>query len=198
MSKNIELKKILRDYNYLYESLNDVKEISEIAEVQFREAMIASGDNEAMQALIPKNNEEAQIKEVEEIEKDITNHNDQDFKKLFRKIVIKCHPDKIDSASTEQEALMLKDSYNTAVEANDNYDWGLLLRVASSLSIDCDFISPEQIEAIKKRNQELKEEIERYEGSMAYRWYSQTEEEARNNFLAFCLGVFRDSVKNRL
>jgi hypothetical protein len=32
----------------------------------------------------------------------------------------------------------------------------------------------------------------------AYRWYAQTEEEARNNFLAFCLGVFKDSVKNRL
>lgn len=198
MSKNIELKKILRDYNYLYESLNDVKEISEIAEVQFREAMIASGDQEAMQALIPKQNENGEVEPIQEIETEVTNHNDQDFKKLFRKIVVKCHPDKIDSASSEQEALMLKESYNTAVEANDNYDWGLLLRVASTLSINCDFISSEQIEAIKKRNQELKEEIERYEGSMAYRWYSQTEEEARNNFLAFCLGVFRDSVKNRL
>lgn len=198
MSKNIELKKILRDYNYLYESLNDVKEISEIAEVEFREAMVASGDQEAMQALIPDANQKSEIEKAESIEEEIVNHNDADFKKLFRKIVVNCHPDKISTAASEQEAELLKESYNMAVEANDNYDWGLLLRVASVLSIDCDFISAEQFEAIKKRNQELKEEIERYESSMAYKWYSQTEEEARNNFLAFCLGVFKDSVKNKL
>lgn len=197
MAKNPQLSKILRDYNYLYESLNDVKEISEIAEVEFREAMIASGDQEALQALVPTEQDSQKIQDAKVIEEEAINHNDAEFKKLFRKVVVKCHPDKINSA-TEHEAELMKEAYNTAVKANDKYDWGLLLRVASSLSIDCDFVSAEQIEIIKKRNEELKEEIERYEGSMAYRWYSQTEEEARNNFLAFCLGIFKDSVKNRL
>lgn len=197
MAKNPQLSKILRDYNYLYESLVDVKEISEIAEVQFREAMIKSGDQEALNALVPTEQDSQRIQEAKVVEEEAVNHNDAEFKKLFRKVVIKCHPDKL-SMLSEHEAEIMKDAYNTAVKANDKYDWGLLLRVASGLSIDCDFVSVEQIEIIKRRNEELKEEIERYEGSMAYRWYAQTEEEARNNFLAFCLGVFKDSAKNRL
>jgi hypothetical protein len=197
MAKNPQLSKILRDYNYLYESLIDVKEISEIAEVQFREAMINSGDQEALNALVPTEQDSQRIQEAKVVEEEAVNHNDAEFKKLFRKVVIKCHPDKL-SMLSEHEAEIMKEAYNTAVKANDKYDWGLLLRVANGLSIDCDFVSVEQIEIIKRRNEELKEEIERYEGSMAYRWYAQTEEEARNNFLAFCLGVFKDSVKNRL
>lgn len=197
MAKNPQLNKILRDYNYLYESLNDVKEISEIAEVEFREAMIQSGDNEALEALVPTEQDAQKMKDAKVVEEEAVNHNDLEFKKLFRKVVVKCHPDKINTES-EDEAEIMKEAYNIAVKANDKYDWGLLLRVASKLSIDCDFVSNEQIEIIRKRNEELKEEIEKYEGSMAYRWYSQTEEEARNNFLAFCLGIFKDSVKNRL
>lgn len=195
MNKNVELKKILRDYNYLYESLKDVKEISEIAESEFREAMIASGDQEAMEALVPTKEDSEKLEEVKVAEEETINHNDVEFKKLFRKIVIKCHPDKISSDTSEKESSRLKNLYEDAVKANERYDWGLLLRVANHLELDYDFISDEQIQSIKKRNEELKVEIERYEKSMAYSWYSEKEEEARNNFLAFCLNIIKSSVK---
>lgn len=196
MINNATLKKILRDYNYLYESLMDVKDISSIAEGEFRNAMVNSGDDEAMKALMPSENTSKENQESKEEEKVVENHNDSVFKKLFRKIVLKCHPDKIKSAS-EKEAQILKDCYENATKANDSYDWGLLLRTASLLDVDLQDIGEEQIQNIKLKNEELKTEIQKYESSMAYQWYTKDDEKSRERFLAICLGVFRNSLKDK-
>lgn len=196
MPINPNLRKILRDYNYLYESLQDVKEISSVAEGEFRTAMINSGDKEALQALIPNESQTQKLKEiVEETEKEIEeNHNDKEFKKIFRKIAIMCHPDK-NIGADESKIAFLKDCYEQANFANKNYDWGLLLRIAGSLGMDDIELTPEQIENIKKKNQELSNEIQKYEGSMAFQWYTKNDEMAREKFLAICLGVFKNSLK---
>jgi len=195
MNNSATLKKILRDYNYLYESLIDVKDISSIAESEFRNAMVESGDNEAMKALMPSNNPSVETPEIKE-EEPIENHNDAVFKKLFRKIVLKCHPDKIKSAS-EKEAQFLKECYENATTANNSYDWGLLLRTASNLDLDLQDISEEQIQNIKLKNEDLKKEIQKYESSMAYQWYTKDDEKARQKFLSICLGVFKNSLKDK-
>lgn len=195
MNNSATLKKILRDYNYLYESLIDVKDISSIAESEFRNAMVESGDNEAMKALMPSNNPSVENPEIKE-EEPIENHNDAVFKKLFRKIVLKCHPDKIKSAS-EKEAQFLKECYENATTANNSYDWGLLLRTASNLDLDLQDISEEQIQNIKIKNEDLKKEIQKYESSMAYQWYTKDDEKARQKFLSICLGVFKNSLKDK-
>ena len=196
MINNTNLRKILRDYNYLYESLNDIKDISSVAESEFREAMVNSGDNEAMKALLPSENSNSKVEQKEIEEAIIENHNDAVFKKLFRKIVLKCHPDKIKSAS-EKEAQFLKECYENATKANDIYDWGLLLRTASNLDIDLQDIDEAQIQNIKLRNEELKTEIQKYESSMAYQWYTKDDAKSRERFLAICLGVFKDSLKDK-
>jgi hypothetical protein len=195
MNNSATLKKILRDYNYLYESLIDVKDISSIAESEFRNAMVESGDNEAMKALMPSNNPNVETPEIKE-EEPVENHNDAVFKKLFRKIVLKCHPDKIKSAS-EKEAQFLKECYENATTANNSYDWGLLLRTASNLDLDLQDINEEQIQNIKIKNEDLKKEIQKYESSMAYQWYTKDDEKARQKFLSICLGVFKNSLKDK-
>jgi hypothetical protein len=195
MNNSATLKKILRDYNYLYESLIDVKDISSVAEGEFRNAMVESGDNEAMKALMPSNNPSVETPEIKE-EEPIENHNDAVFKKLFRKIVLKCHPDKIKSAS-EKEAQFLKECYENATTANNSYDWGLLLRTASNLDLDLQDIGEKQIQNIKLKNEDLKKEIQKYESSMAYQWYTKDDEKARQKFLSICLGVFKNSLKDK-
>lgn len=196
MINSATLKKILRDYNYLYESLIDTKDISSIAESEFREAMVNSGDTEAMKALMPSGDKNAEKPEVKEEEKEIENHNDAIFKKLFRKVVLKCHPDKIKSAS-EKEAQFLKECYENATKANDSYDWGLLLRTASNLDIDLQDIGEEQVQNIKLKSEDLKKEIQKYESSMAYQWYTKDDAKSRDRFLAICLGVFKNSLKDK-
>lgn len=195
MSISANFKKILRDYNYLYESLNDVKEISSIAEGEFRQAMIDSGDKEALQALIPNESQQTKLNEIKEEEKEKEPiHNDIDFKKLFRKIVIKCHPDKNKDA-TEKQLEFLKECYENATLANNVYDWGLLLRVASQLDVDLSDIDEKQIQNIKLKNEELQKEIQKYESSMAYQWYTKDDAKTRERFLAICLDVFKSSLK---
>jgi hypothetical protein len=195
MNNNANFKKILRDYNYLYESLIDVKEISSVAEGEFRQAMIDSGDKEALQALIPNESQKTKLNELkeEEHEKEPM-HNDVDFKKLFRKIVIKCHPDKNKDAS-EKQLEFLKECYENATSANNAYDWGLLLRVASQLDVDLSEVDEKQIQNIKLKNEELQKQIEKYESSMAYQWYTKDDQKTRERFLKICLGVFKNSLK---
>lgn len=195
MSISANFKKILRDYNYLYESLNDVKEISSVAEGQFRQAMIDSGDKEALQALIPNESQQTKLNEIKEEEKEKEpTHNDADFKKLFRKIVVKCHPDKNRDAS-EKQLEFLKECYENATFANNQYDWGLLLRIASQLDVDLSDIDEKHILNIKSKNEDLKKEIQKYEASMAYQWYTKDDEKTRERFLAICLDVFKSSLK---
>jgi hypothetical protein len=195
MSISANFKKILRDYNYLYESLSDVKEISSIAEGEFRQAMIDSGDKEALQALIPNESQQTKLNEIKEEEKEKEPiHNDIDFKKLFRKIVIKCHPDKNKDA-TEKQLEFLKECYENATLANNVYDWGLLLRVASQLDVDLSDVDEKQIQNIKLKNEELQKEIQKYESSMAYQWYTKDDAKTRERFLAICLDVFKSSLK---
>ena len=117
-----------------------------------------------------------------------------DFKKLFRKIVIKCHPDKNRDAN-EKQLEFLKECYENATLANNVYDWGLLLRVASQLDVDLSDIDEKQMQNIKLKNEELQKEIQKYESSMAYQWYTKDDEKTRERFLAICLGVFKNSLK---
>jgi hypothetical protein len=93
------VRKLIRDYIYYSDTLDDVKSISGEAEKNFREALMET-DPAALEALaMPEGSEKPKAPEEKE---DIT-FDDKDFKKLFRKLAVKCHPDKTQDAS-EREA----------------------------------------------------------------------------------------------
>lgn len=188
------VKKLIRDYNYLTETLDDIKEISSVAEGAFRTAMM-DHDPEAIEALNPKtqkiNLEDVEIESIEEsIEK---TPNDPRFKKLFRKIAVKCHPDKLGDVH-ESEARFLKRVYEDLTWANDNYDWGMLLKLAVDLDIKYDDIDEEIINNINESVDSLKCEINKYETSMAYAWYTKNDENSRKEYLAVCANIFKKSL----
>jgi hypothetical protein len=192
---NPMLKKLIRDYNYLSETLEDVKEISGIAENEFRNALMET-DPDALQALTPKT-QEIPLENVE-IEKNeepiVENHNDLKFKKIFRKIAIKCHPDKIKDVSSA-DAKFLKKVYEDLTEANRNYDWGMLLKLAMELDIDCDDIGIDEMNNIGKNINTLQTEISRYENSMAFSWYIKNDEKSKNEYLAVCISNFKSFLE---
>jgi hypothetical protein len=189
------LKKLIRDYNYLNETLDDVKEISSVAEGEFKNALLES-DPIAAEALRPKtqniNVEDAEISIEEPI---VENHNDAKFKKLFRKIAVKCHPDKLGNI-TENEAKFLKKSYEDLNIANQNHDWGLLLKIAMELNIEFNDLEDAELENIGKNIQILQGEIQRYENSMAYSWYIKNDENSKKEYLAICASIFKQSLEN--
>lgn len=189
------LKKLIRDYNYLSETLNDVKEISSVAEGEFRSALQDS-DPEAVEALRPPENQTINVEDAEikiEEKPEVVNHNDVKFKKLFRKIAVKCHPDRMGEVS-ESEAKFLKKAYEDLNDANQNHDWGMLLKLAMELDIEFNELGDAEIENINKNIDVLKHEIGRYENSMAYAWYMKNDEDSKKEYLAICANIFKSTL----
>lgn len=191
------LKKLIRDYNYLTETLVDIKEISSIAEGEFRSALMET-DPDAAEALRPKGQEinldddNVEVKVEEETE---PAYNDPKFKKLFRKLAVKCHPDKLGNVA-EAEAKFLKRVYEDLNTANTKHDWGMLLKLAMELDVEVGELSDEEIANVKDNVDSLIAEINKYEKSMAYSWYTKNDENSRKEYLAICAKVFKKSLED--
>ena len=173
-------KKVIRDYVYNLETLEDIKEISSAAESEFRKAM----NSENPDALGALSGGESNPKK-DEI--DSINHGDSKFKKLFRKAAVKCHPDKHISSEYSEK---MKVSYELLTLANDTYDWGLLLKVCLDLNIDVEELGDIEVTNIIEKTGELKDSISKYETSMAYSWYNMNDETQKNEYLAECAKIF--------
>jgi hypothetical protein len=186
-------KKLIRDYIYHSETLEDVLEISTEAEREFREALNQESP-EALEALaVPDGAEPSKKKKKEEDE--AVKFDDSKFKKLFRKLAVKCHPDKFESADiSERERTFLKGCYDMISRANNIYDWGLLLKVAIELDVEVDEIGPEQIDNINSNIESIKEKIMKYESSMAYKWYTLGAEDIKQKYLQQCADIFKNSL----
>lgn len=182
-------KKIIRDYIYHLETFEDVKQISSVAESEFRTAMTGS-DSEAIEAL---SNPVGKIENAEEPEE--VNHGDLKFKKLFRKAAVKCHPDKLMDSISEKEAQRMKLAYESLTIANDTYDWGMLLKVCLDLDIEVDELGEVEKNNIVENTEALKSSIAKYENSMAYSWYKINDETQKNKYLADCAKIFKKSLK---
>ena len=186
---NILVKKLIRDYVYQAETLEDIENISSIAEGEFRDAM-TQHNREALQALAaPEGGVPNPIEEDEQIHFD-----DKAFKKIFRKLAIKCHPDKLTEDLADREIKFLKKCYENITKANDTYDWGLLLKVALELDVEIEDIPEESIENIKENIESIKSKILRYEDSLAYQWYTMSNESSKNMYLEACAAMFMKSL----
>lgn len=186
-------KKVVRDYVYFKETLEDIKTISGDAEGDFREAM-HKHNKPALEALSPPEGAPTP-KKIDE-EEDVR-FEDKDFKKLFRKIAVKCHPDKLDDSYSEREREFLKKCYEDLTSANNSYDWGLLLKVALELDVEVPELSPENIENINQSIESLKNVIGKFEGSMAYKWYTLSDPEIKKGYLESCAAIFMSALDKR-
>lgn len=187
---DIKIKKLIRDYQYNLETLDDIMEISVIAESGFRTALNEE-DPEAVRALSPDENKK---QEKAEKEKPPIIENGSKFKKLFRKAAVKCHPDKLTSDLSERDIIFMKGCYENLTQANDTNDWGLLLIVSMELDIEFSDLGDDEVDNINNRIEELKKSISQYENSMAYSWYNNNDEEQKKMYLAECAKIFRKSM----
>ena len=99
MAQKSNFKRLVRKYEYLSEELIDIQEMLSEATRSFNKAL--SGSDNADQYL-PDGNDEDEDEEKEHVEMS------SKYKKLFRKIVLKCHPDKISENLSETEKLELR------------------------------------------------------------------------------------------
>jgi len=159
------MEKIIAEYNYFSDTLKEVKMVAKIAMCAFKRAVHDSTSTTVSDLL-----QSGAVKENTNNNKKAVNveNNDKMFKKMFRKLVLKCHPDKIKGS---KDKVLMKDCYVELIDAYKKYNWGLMLKVTSKLGISVPETTDDQLRNISDNIVEIKQEIEQLEKSISYVWY---------------------------
>ena len=156
-TNKIIFKRLVREYEFLIEDLKDI----EAANSEIKDSFIKSlsdidetGILETEQMDSMANDWARSVKDLEDEERESNKH--PDFKSLFRKVVIRCHPDKLPNDLTEVKSNEYKDIYEDSVDANETEDWAKLIRCAIKLEIELPESAYDQIESIENSINKLK------------------------------------------
>ena len=157
-TKKLEFKRLIRKYEYLSDELDDILELTNAANSEFNSKLIGE-DPEKYSP--PDNSEEEEEEDEERVVMD------KKYKKLFRKIVIKSHPDKQPKGLSEKEQFELKEIYENTVEAYDEGDPVPLIVNAIKLDISVEEFE-EDIEEIEDACTELEKCIDSLQKTSAW------------------------------
>ena len=109
--------------------------------------------------------------------------NDQqstEVKKVYRKIVSKTHPDKLEQLPNNTIKKKLIKQYKEAVVHYNNNNMVGLFDLADELDIKLPEIDESYIKRMETETESLKNKIKRYKDSNAWIWYHSTGEIAKN------------------
>ena len=95
---------------------------------------------------------------------------DQNLKKVFKKIAIKTHPDKL-LASSEFEREYKTGLFEKAKNSFDNNDYYGIVQVAEELGIDPPPPTQGQIDLMRERNKVLENKINEIKNTVIWNWY---------------------------
>ena len=172
--KTIQFKRFIREYEFLQEDLQDLKEIQSQINNEFNQAFSsmknAIDQDDIRLANLAKRAKQAE--EDQESEDDIDR--DPMFKNLFRKIVGKCHPDRV--SGTTEYVSNFREMYEEAIRANEDYDWASLIILAGKLEIELSEDYAEKLDEVEQSAKKLQEEMDRIKGSIAWQWYHTPDE----------------------
>ena len=177
-------KRLVREYEFLIEDLKDIESAnSEIKDSFMKELSNIDDDGvletehiESMASDWAKHN-----KSIEDSEKESNKH--PDFKSLFRKVVVKCHPDKLGNDLLLTEIEIYKEIYEQSVDANETEDWAKLIRCAIKLEINIPESAYDQISSIESSINKLKERQNNMVNSTAWVWYKTDKDDAKQSIL---------------
>lgn len=157
-------KRLIREYEFLLDDFKDVAEIHKQANIEMNSELNKhKTDNDF--------NAEHSQPEAESDEAKEPSHNDKDLKKLFRKIVFICHPDKARAEADAKRQAELAAYYELAVDANDTGNWALMVVVAIKLELELPEEAEAQVEKIQEDARLLKEKIDSITQSYVWQWY---------------------------
>jgi hypothetical protein len=183
-AQKIIFKRLVKEYEFLVEDLKDI----EVANSEIKDSFMKSlsdidkeGVLETEQMDSMANDWAKSIKLDQELEKELNKH--PDFKSLFRKVVIKCHPDKLDNTISDAKSKEYKEIYEDAIVANETEDWAKLIMVAMKLGVDIPTSAYDQIEAIEKSINKLKQKQHNIINSVAWNGYKSNDSTSKSDIL---------------
>jgi hypothetical protein len=188
--KNRSFKRLIREYEFLLEDYDDVCEIHKQANAEMSAELNKVKPKEVFEADYLEEDSESK-KENE------SGHNDKDLKKLFRKIVFICHPDKAKAADNQDRKTQLARYYEQAVIANDECNWALMVVIAIKLDIKLPDAAEAQVEKIQEDTNVLRMKINAMTQSYVWQWY-QAEEEKRKQMIETYMNLLTKSLKPKV
>ena len=101
---------------------------------------------------------------------DVSLPEDEDIRKIFKKIALKTHPDKLRDVEPE-EAEELTELYKDAAEAASLSDGGELLMIASRLRIEIDIDFEKEVEWASEKIRKLRDRATNLTKTDAWLWF---------------------------
>jgi hypothetical protein len=166
--KNLELKKLLQEFNYLEIDKQFKDEFADtykplfLKEVQNQK----TPEHKENEPIIPPQNDEIKPKNI----LDVSDEELSKIKYIFREIVKICHPDKSGSEDLINEYLLAKEAY----EKNDLLS---LYTISLKLNIIVD-VDENNVWFLKRNIEQKRKELSDFEKSFLWLWvYAKTDEE---------------------
>ena len=173
-SNKILFKRLIREYEFLLEDIEDLESIKVKADSEFMEELRLIDETNVLESKniegAAQRWEAAKEKHKEEFLEE-QDERDSVFKKIFRSIVVKCHPDKLGKLP-ESELVYYHKLYNSAIGANDELDWALLIRTAIKLDVEIPEEVYSKLEEIQESLEVLKYKQNSILNSASWQWYS--------------------------
>ena len=179
---NIKLKRAIRKYEFLIEEINDTSEMLDNATMSFNKALYSGEDGEKFSK---EDNSQEDLPDPEK------NKIEQKYKKLFRKIVVKCHPDKISKEVAVQLKEELLGIYESAVEAHDFGDRSALIFCAYKLEIDINDFK-EDVHHIEEQCSNMEKSLETIQSTSAWFYEYILKDEEKAGFIEKFKKTFKD------
>lgn len=188
---NRRFSRILRKYDFLIEELEDITEMQGAATREFMRGIAkykGKDDEEPEPIIIPEEEEETPEKVTLPPK----------YKKLFRKIVVKTHPDKISHSLPNSERAKFIEIYESTIEAWDKGEEATLISNAVKLDLDVsDFL--EEFVEIEEACVELENTINSIQATSAwYYMYVLNTDAERDDFIKKFLKLTNDLDESKL
>ena len=188
---NRRFSRILRKYDFLIEELEDITEMQGTATREFMRGIAkykGKDDEEPEPVIVPEEEEETPEKVTLPPK----------YKKLFRKIVVKTHPDKISNSLPNLERAKFIEIYESTIEAWDKGEEATLISNAVKLDLDVsDFL--EEFVEIEEACVELENTINSIQATSAwYYMYVLNTDAERDDFIKKFLKLTNDLDESKL
>jgi len=113
----------------------------------------------------------------------LPNDKEKLVKKVYRKIVTKTHPDKLEKLPNSKLKDKLVKQFKEAVEHYNNNDVVGLFDAADELEIDLPEIDESHINIMETNINALKEKVQRLQESNAWKWHHSNDKETIMNLI---------------
>lgn len=160
-----QLKKLSLKFNYIKEEQIDIENEVQLGKWELNLSVSSVFARSGLEIPVGQ----VQDRQVDEDNKDEEFENDPICKKIFRKIAIKVHPDKLIGADANKR-ILYEQFYNEAANAVSKNNKSILFKIASILEIEID-IDPEiQLSFLKDDIEKIEKSISDHKKSVPYIW----------------------------